>query len=301
MTTMDAWQAGGSGLSRMARNAIHGLGNMPLSVLLCLALLATFVLAAVFAPFLVDQSPTYQNLAGRMRPPAWATGGTIEHLLGTDRLGRDIFSRLLYGARISLSVAALSILFGGSVGTLLGLWAGYRGGIVDAVVMRSVDVLLALPTLLVAIVLAVAIGPSFWNVVFVVSFLLWPKIARQIRGEVLAVREQDYVKYAEGIGRGRIFVMLRHLLPNVTPSLIVVSTLELGHVVLLEASLSFIGAGVPPPHPSWGVMVDEGRALLATGWWLSLFPGLAIMMTVLIFNTLGDWLRDTLDPRLKLR
>jgi peptide/nickel transport system permease protein len=269
--------------------------------MLCLILLAVLVLCSIFAPFLVDHSPTYQDLIRRMRPPAWVEGGSVENLLGTDGLGRDMLSRLLYGGRISLAVAGLAIVFGATVGTLLGLWAGYFGGIIDAIVMRTVDVLLALPTLLVAIVLAVAIGPSFWNVVFVVSFLLWPKIARQIRGEVLAVKEQDYVKYAEGIGRGSMSVMLRHLLPNVTPSLVVVSTLELGHVVLLEASLSFIGAGIPPPHPSWGVMVDEGRALMATGWWLSLFPGLAIMLTVLIFNTLGDWLRDTLDPRLQLR
>jgi len=291
----------GGGAFAIVRRMIDRITELPLSVILCLLLLAIFVLSSIFAPLLVDQSPTYQDLIRRMQPPAWVEGGSVDYLLGTDRLGRDVFSRLLYGGRISLAVAGLAILFGASVGTVIGLWAGYFGGIVDAVVMRAVDVLLALPTLLVAIVLAVAVGPSFWNVVFVVSFLLWPKIARQVRGELLAVKEQDYVKYAEGIGRSSMSVMLRHLLPNVTPSLVVVSTLELGHVVLLEASLSFIGAGIPPPHPSWGVMVDEGRALMATGWWLSLFPGLAIMLTVLIFNTLGDWLRDTLDPRLKLR
>jgi peptide/nickel transport system permease protein len=289
------------GLSAIVRGVIRGTREMPPTVLVCVFLLVTLVLSAMFAPLLVDHSPTYQDLIRRMQPPAWVEGGSADYLLGTDGLGRDMLSRLLYGGRISLAVAGLAMLFGASFGTLLGLWAGYFGGIVDAVVMRVVDVLLALPTLLVAIVLAVAIGPSFWNVVFVVSFLLWPKITRQIRGEVLAVKEQDYVKYAEGIGRSRLSVMLRHLLPNVTPSLVVVATLELGHVVLLEASLSFIGAGIPPPNPSWGVMVDEGRALLATGWWLSLFPGLAIMVTVLIFNTLGDWLRDILDPRLKLR
>lgn len=289
------------GLFAITRGVIRGTREMPPTVLVCVILLAALVLGAVFAPLLVDHSPTYQDLIRRMQPPAWVEGGSANYLLGTDSLGRDMLSRLLYGGRISLAVAGLAILFGASFGTLLGLWAGYVGGIVDAVVMRVVDVLLALPTLLVAIVLAVAVGPSFWNVVFVVSFLLWPKITRQIRGEVLAVKEQDYVKYAEGIGRGNLSVMLRHLLPNVTPSLVVVSTLELGHVVLLEASLSFIGAGIPPPNPSWGVMVDEGRALMATGWWLSLFPGLAIMLTVLIFNTLGDWLRDTLDPRLMLR
>lgn len=291
----------GNGTFEAARHAIDRARSLPLSVSLSLILLAVLVLSSLFAPLLVDHSPTYQDLIRRMKPPAWVEGGSVDYLLGTDRFGRDILSRLLYGGRISLSVAGLAILFGASVGTVIGLCAGYFGGIVDAVVMRAVDVLLALPTLLVAIVLAVAVGPSFWNVVFVVSFLLWPKIARQIRGELLAVKEQDYVKYAEGIGRSSMSVMLRHLLPNVTPSLIVVSTLELGHVVLLEASLSFVGAGIPPPNPSWGVMVEEGRALMATGWWLSLFPGLAIMLTVLVFNTLGDWLRDTLDPRLKLR
>jgi len=291
----------GDGAFSVARRAFDHVRSLPLSVLLCLVLLAALVLSSLFAPLLVDHSPNHQDLLQRMRPPAWMKGGSMEYLLGTDRFGRDMLSRLLYGGRISLSVAGLAILFGASVGTVIGLWAGYAGGIIDAIVMRAVDVLLALPTLLVAIVLAVAVGPSFWNVVFVVSFLLWPKIARQIRGELLAVKEQDYVKYAEGIGRSRPAVMLRHLLPNVTPSLVVVSTLELGHVVLLEASLSFVGAGIPPPNPSWGVMVEEGRALMATGWWLSLFPGLAIMLTVLIFNTLGDWLRDTLDPRLKLR
>lgn len=291
----------GDGTFSAARRVIDRVRSVPLSVILCLTLLAVLVLSSLFAPLLVDHSPTHQDLIRRMRPPAWVEGGSVDYLLGTDRFGRDILSRLLYGGRISLSVAGLAILFGASVGTVIGLCAGYFGGIIDSIVMRAVDVLLALPTLLVAIVLAVAVGPSFWNVVFVVSFLLWPKIARQIRGELLAVKEQDYVKYAEGIGRSSMSVMLRHLLPNVTPSLVVVSTLELGHVVLLEASLSFVGAGIPPPNPSWGVMVEEGRALMATGWWLSLFPGLAIMLTVLIFNTLGDWLRDTLDPRLKLR
>jgi len=298
--SIDVAPVGDSAFS-VARRAFDHVRSLPLSVVLCLVLLAALVLSSLFAPLLVDHSPNHQDLLQRMRPPAWMKGGSTDYLLGTDRFGRDMLSRLLYGGRISLSVAGLAILFGASVGTVIGLWAGYAGGIIDAIVMRAVDVLLALPTLLVAIVLAVAVGPSFWNVVFVVSFLLWPKIARQIRGELLAVKEQDYVKYAEGIGRSRLSVMLRHLLPNVTPSLVVVSTLELGHVVLLEASLSFVGAGIPPPNPSWGVMVEEGRALMATGWWLSLFPGLAIMLTVLVFNTLGDWLRDTLDPRLKLR
>ncbi len=232
-----------------------------------------------------------------MLPPAWVAGGDHHYVLGTDQYGRDILSRLLFGARISLGVSALALLIGTAVGTPIGLVAGFVGGWLDAILMRLVDVLLSLPVILAALALAVALGPSFTNVVLVIGLLIWPRFARQVRGEASVLVHRDYVRYAKVIGVPSWLILLRHVLPNLLPTLLVISTLQIGHVILLEASLSFLGAGIPPPNPSWGVMVSEGTGLVATGWWISLFPGIAIVLTVLMFNSLGDWLRDHLDPR----
>jgi peptide/nickel transport system permease protein len=267
--------------------------------IVCGAVIAALTLAALAAP-LLPHDPLHQDLAARLLPPAWVDGGSSEHLLGTDSYGRDVLSRLVYGARVSLGVAALAITMGTLLGATTGVVAGYFGGWIDAVLMRAVDLMLSLPALLVGIAAAIALGPSMRNVVLIITVLISPRIARQIRGDALAIRHQDFVQYARGAGRSRAQIMVRHILPNVTPTLLVMITLEVGHVVLLEATLSFLGAGVPPPAASWGTMVSDGRALLSTGWWVSLFPGLLIIVTILALNTLGDWLRDYLDPRLKL-
>jgi peptide/nickel transport system permease protein len=264
-----------------------------------IVVLGIMLAAAVFAPLIAPYSPTSQDLLVSVHPPAWAHGGSTAHLLGTDVFGRDVASRLVYGARISLGVALFALLIGVTVGTAVGVTAGWLGGWIEASLMRFVDLVLSLPLILIALALSVALGPSFKNVIIVIGLLIWPRIARQMRAEVLALKQQEFVKYARAIGVPGWRNVARHILPNLLPTLLVMTTLEIGQVVLLEASLSYLGAGIPPPQASWGGMISDGQALIATGWWIALFPGIAIMITVLSFNSLGDWLRDHLDPRLK--
>jgi peptide/nickel transport system permease protein len=261
--------------------------------------LAALVFTAIFAPYLAPASPTDGDITTKLIPPLWMQGGEREHPLGTDRFGRDVLSRIIYGSRISLVVSLIAIGVAGTVGTAIGLVAGYRGGLTDTLLMRLTDVGLSLPTILIAVVLVAVSEPSFRNVVFVIALLLWPRFARQIRGETLAVKEQDFVALAIVAGRSSAWIISRHIFPNVVPTLLVISTLQVGYVILLEGTLSFLGVGVPPPNPAWGLMIADGRGFLATAWWISLFPGLAMLLTVLAVNLMGDWLRDHLDPRLR--
>jgi len=225
--------------------------------------------------------------------------GTSKYLLGTDALGRDMLSRLIHGARISLIVAAVTLLVGGTVGVTLGLVAGWYGGWVDEVIMRLVDIMLSLPVVLVALVMVVALGQSFQIIVAVLAMWIWTRFARQVRGEVLQLKTQDYVSLAKVAGASTPRILLIHIFPGTINTLIVVATLQVGIVILLESVLSFLGAGVPPPTPAWGSMVAEGRDKLAGFWWISTLPGIAIMLTVMSLNLFGDWLRDKLDPRLR--
>lgn len=262
-------------------------------------ILATLVFTAVFAAFLAPHSPTEGDITQKLIPPVWMERGDGEHPLGTDRFGRDVLSRIIHGSRISLIVSLVAIGVAGTVGTLLGLVSGYRGGVTDAVLMRLTDVGLSLPTILIAVVLVAVSEPSFRNVVLVIALLLWPRFARQIRGETLAIKEQDFVALAVVAGRSSAWIIRRHIFPNVVPTLLVLATLQVGYVILLEGTLSFLGVGVPPPSPAWGLMIADGRGFLATAWWISLFPGLAMLLTVLAVNLMGDWLRDHLDPKLR--
>jgi peptide/nickel transport system permease protein len=264
-----------------------------------LTILGALVVAAVFAAFLAPQSPTEGDITAKLIPPMWMERGSAEHPLGTDRFGRDVLSRIIYGSRISLLVSLMAIVVSGTLGTLVGLVSGYRGGLTDVILMRLTDIALSLPTILIAVVLVAVSEPSFRNVILVIALLLWPRFARQIRGETLGIKEQDFVALAVVAGRSSASIIARHILPNVTPTLLVISTLQVGYVILLEGTLSFLGVGVPPPNPAWGLMIADGRGFLATAWWITLFPGLAMLLTVLAVNLMGDWLRDHLDPRLR--
>jgi peptide/nickel transport system permease protein len=264
-----------------------------------LVIVGVFVACAVFAPLLAPHSPIEGTLTDRLRPPIGMPGGSLDHLLGTDRQGRDTLSRMIFGAQISLSVSLLGILITGAFGTLVGLIAGFRGGWVDGLLMRIVDISLSLPGILMALLLAVVLRPSFTNVILVVAFVLWPSYARLVRGETLALKQQDFVALARVAGCSAITIMRRHMLPNLAPSILVLATLHVGFVIVLEAALSFLGVGIPPPTPSWGVMVADGRGLIEQAWWISILPGLAILVTVVSMNILGDWVRDRLDPKLR--
>jgi peptide/nickel transport system permease protein len=263
--------------------------------------LLTFLLVipAVFAPLVAPYDPLKGSLGNRLKPPVWQEGGSINYPLGTDKLGRDILSRIIYGARVSLMVSLAAIVVGGIVGTALGLMSGYFGGRVDAVIMRLVDISLSFPTILVALVLVAAIGPSFGTVITVVVVFLWARYARLVRGETLSIKERDFIARARVAGASHTRIMSRYIFPNVVNSLVVLATLQVGYVILLESTLSFLGAGLPRPTPAWGLMIADGRELIVTAWWVSMFPGLAILLTVLALNLLGDWLRDHLDPKLR--
>ncbi len=264
-----------------------------------LAIILLMVLAAVLADVLTPYSPVNISLPERLRPPFWEQGGSLAHPLGTDPMGRDLLTRLIYGARVSLLVGFLGLFLGGGVGAALGLIAGYAGGRVDTFLMRLTDTTLSFPIILLAILFVVILGSSLMIVVFAIALVLWARFARVIRGEVLSIRERDFVAQARIAGSSPRRIILVHLLPNVLNTLVVLLSLQVGWVIIVEASLSFLGAGVPPPTPTWGSMIAEGRNYIASAWWVSFFPGLAILVTVLAFNLFGDWLRDALDPTLR--
>jgi peptide/nickel transport system permease protein len=226
-------------------------------------------------------------------------GGSMKHILGTDKNGMDILSRIIHGARLALTVSLLAIFVSGVIGTALGLASGYFGGWLDAVVMRLVDISLSISIVLVALVLAATLGPRIENVLAVICMFLWSRYARLVRAETLALKTQDFVARSRVAGASHIRIMVRHILPNLFNTIIVLATFEIGFVILLEAGLSFLGAGIPRPSPAWGLMVADGRELITDSWWVSFFPGVAILLTVLSINLLGDWLRDRLDPKLR--
>jgi peptide/nickel transport system permease protein len=265
-----------------------------------LLILAVLVFTAVFADFLAPHNPEVGNLRYRYRPPVWQDRGSWEYVLGTDHMGRDILSRLIFGARISLIVGVTASVFAGLVGTTLGIMSGFMGGWVDQVVMRLTDSWLALPGVTFAILLAVLIQPSKWNIVIILGLVYWTRYARVIRGEVLSLKERDYVRLATVAGCSRAKIMWTHILPNVANSAIVIATLQVGVSIISEATLSFLGVGVAPPEPAWGLMLAEGKSGLMAGyWWLSVLPGLCIMFVVLAANLLGDWFRVWSDPQLR--
>jgi len=256
--------------------------------------------AAVFAAWTAPRDPTVQEITKRLKPPGWRAEDGRLALLGTDHLGRDILSRLIFGARISLVIGFSAVALAGTLGTLLGLIAGYRGGRVDDFCMRLTDTMLAMPFILLALAVIAVLGPSLKNIIIVLGVTSWVSYARVVRAEVLSLRTREFISAAQALGSGSWRITFRHLLPNVLTPAIVIASLEVARMVILESALSFLGLGIPPPAPTWGGMLADGRAYLSTAWWLATFPGLCIMLTVLGINLLGDWLRDVLDPRLQL-
>ncbi len=279
------------------RSAASRLGDLPMIPIIILAVIAFM---AIFADVLAPHNPEVGALTARFKPPFWQTGGTMDHILGTDQLGRDVLSRLIFGARVSMVVGFTAVIFAGVVGTVLGILAGYLGGWADQVIMRITDAWLALPALTFAIFLAAIVGPSMWNIVIILGLVYWTRYARVVRGEVLSLKEREFVRLAIVAGCSKATIMRRHILPNVVNSAIVLATLMLGVVIVTEASLSFLGVGVPPPKPAWGLMLSDGKQGLMVGyWWLTVLPGCCIMLMVLSANLLGDWLRVKLDPQLR--
>lgn len=262
-------------------------------------ILVIFIMAAIFSPWLATHDPVKQDLANTLMPPAWQQDGDSSHLLGTDNLGRDVFSRLVHGARVSLMVGILAVLFSMVVGTWLGLLAGFFGGRTESFIMRLTDMQLAMPFILMAIAIVGALGPSTRNIIIVLAVCNWATYARLIRGEVLSVKQNEFVELAVINGAGTARILFLHILPNVVNTLIVMATLDMGRMIIFEGAMSFLGLGVQPPQPSWGNMLADGRAYLSVSWHLATFPGLAIMLVVLGSNLFGDWLRTILDPQRK--
>lgn len=265
---------------------------IPLAVIVIVLIIPAF-----FAAYVAPHHPTRGQFSERLTPPAWQEGGSARYLLGTDKQGRDILSRIIHGAKYVLMVSLTVIAISGVVGVGLGLIAGYFGGRSDMLIMRGVDIALSIPAILLALAIVAARGPSFGVVIFVICVILWSRYARQVRGEVLAIKNQDFIGRAKVAGSSDFRIIVRHVFPNVVNSIIVLATLQVGFVILLEASLSFLGAGIPRPTPAWGLMVATGRELVVTAWWVSFFPGVAISLVVLSLNLMGDWLRDRLDPK----
>jgi len=272
------------------------LARNPAALAGALILLAV-IGAAIFAPYVSPQDPARQSLMRRFTPPVWAHGGSASYLLGTDQVGRDILSRIIYGARVSLVVGISAVLVSLTVGVTLGLLSGFLRGRVDTVIMTVVDVTLSFPPLLLALAFVAALGPSLLTIIVVLGLTGWERYARVVRAEVLALREKDFVEAARAIGASPTRLLLGHLLPNTFSSIIVMSTLQVAQAILQEAALSFLGVGTGSVHPTWGQMIALGRDFVSVAWWLATFPGLAILLTVLAINLVGDRLRDALDPR----
>ncbi len=281
-------ERGGRRARRTARLAVAGA-----------AFVVLLGVVAAAAPWLAPRDPTHQSLRGRLAAPTLEGPDGRPLLFGTDHLGRDVFSRVIFGARVSLLVGFAAVVVGGLVGATLGIVAGFRGGRADTVIMTLADAQLAFPFILLAIGIIAVLGPSFPTLIVVVGLSGWVAYARILRAQVLVLRGREFVDAIQALGGSAARVVLRHIVPNVLSSLVVVATLELARAIVLEATLSFLGLGIQPPTPSWGGMVYEGREYLDSAWWISTFPGLVLMLTSLVVSRTGDWLRDLLDPTLR--
>lgn len=293
--------APGTGFSRRLRalgRVFKALFSNPVSATAAIVLIVV-VTAAITAPLIAPHDPNLQSLRLRLKPPIWQEGAEPGYLLGTDPLGRDMLSRIIYGAQISLIVGVCAVLLQGAIGVLVGLLAGYFGKQVDNVLMRIADIQQSIPFLILAVALAAVVRPSLVNIIAVLGVTGWVTYGRVVRGQVLSIRELEFVEAARALGAGHLNIIIRHVLPNVMSSITVIGTLTVSTMILAEASLSFLGLGVPPPAATWGGMVADGRNYLSTAWWVSILPGILIFLTVLSINLLGDRLREVLDPTLR--
>jgi len=263
------------------------------------AVLLLIIATAVFAPLIAPYDPLAVDIRHRLSPPAWMEHGTSEHLLGTDQVGRDLLARMIYGGRVSLVVAVASVLISATIGVLLGLGAGYFGGNTDWVIMTVINVMLTFPFVLLALAVIAVLGPSLVNMIFVLGVAGWPIYARVVRAETLAIREREFVLAGRALGMGHGRLVFRQILPSLVSTIVVIATLQVAQVIILESFLSFLGLGVQPPTPAWGNMLGEGRLYMLNSWWIATFPGLAIFLTTLVINLMGNALRDWLDPHLK--
>jgi peptide/nickel transport system permease protein len=254
---------------------------------------------AVFAPLIAPYDPLAVDIRHRLSPPAWMEHGTAEHLLGTDQVGRDLLARMIYGGRVSLVVGVASVIISATIGVLLGLGAGYFGGNTDWTIMTVINVMLTFPFVLLALAVIAVLGPSLVNMIFVLGVAGWPIYARVVRAETLAIREREFVLAGRALGMGHGRLVFRQILPNLVSTIVVIATLQVAQVIILESFLSFLGLGVQPPTPAWGNMLGEGRLYMLNSWWIATFPGLAIFLTTLVINLMGNALRDWLDPHLK--
>jgi ABC-type dipeptide/oligopeptide/nickel transport system permease subunit len=283
---------------RFAAETLREVTRRP-SALIGGILLAAVLLVSISFPLFYPVDPLEQHLLARLTPPVWQVGGNWQHVLGTDNLGRDILARLLYGSRVSLTVGFSSVLVAELVGILLGLVSGYYGGKLDSFIMRIADIFMAYPFMLLTISIIAVLGTSIFNLILVLGLSDWVTYARTIRGSVLSLKKKEFVEASRAIGTPHRAVIFRHILPNVISPLLVLGTLRVANIIIWESGLSFLGMGVPPPMPTWGRMLAEGRLYITDAWWLVTLPGLAIMLTILSVNLLGDGLRDALDPRLR--
>ena len=284
------------GIAARARSLIGGARSLPIGPLV---ILGALVLSALFADILAPYDPVKVDLINAFQPPFYHEGGNLAHPLGTDELGRDILSRLMHGGRVSLVLALSVTALGTLIGVPLGLISGYVGGVTDAVIQRLVEAVLSLPTIMVALVCVFVLGQTYASIVLILTPFVAAELARMVRGDAMAIRRTNYTALARVAGASHLRILWRHIVPNVAGTIIVVATLQIGALILVESSLSFLGVGVPPPTPAWGLMIEGGREYVATKYWLSLFPGLAIVLTVLSINWIGDWLRNLLDPKLQ--
>ena len=268
--------------------------------LLAAVVLALIVGSAVFAPYLAPHDPLTVNIRHRLGPPAWMQGGTWAHILGTDQIGRDLLARMIYGGRVSLVIGVAAVLISSTIGVLLGLAAGYFSGRLDWTIMTLINVMLTFPFVLLALAVIAVLGPNLINMIIVLGVADWPLYARVIRAETLAIREREFVVASRALGMSHARIMLRQIFPNLVSVIVVIATLQVARVIILESFLSFLGLGVQPPTPAWGNMLGEGRVYMLNSWWIAAFPGLAIFITTLAINLMGNALRDWLDPHMKV-